>query len=114
MFPTRKRSRTLLSRRADVTGGTSIPASRAARWVRAHRAQPMSNQPKEGHLGRYAFSLFFALAATASLVAVPSSPADARIAAAQSRVGANAKSWQPYIDLAAALCRKARDTEDVT
>jgi len=46
--------------------------------------------------------------------AAPSSPADVRIAAAQSRVKTNAKSWQPYNDLAAALCRKARDTEDVT
>ncbi|MBV9674832.1 MAG: hypothetical protein JO185_00750, partial [Acidobacteriaceae bacterium] len=46
--------------------------------------------------------------------AAPSSPADARIAAAQSRVKTNVKSWQPYNDLAAALCRKARDTEDVT
>jgi tetratricopeptide (TPR) repeat protein len=59
-------------------------------------------------------SSLLALAVTSQLIAVPpSSPADARIAAAQSRVGTNAKSWQPYNDLAAALCRKARDTEDV-
>ena len=45
--------------------------------------------------------------------AAPSSPADARIAAARNRVLTNAKSWQPYNDLAAALCRKDRDTEDV-
>ncbi|MBV8552623.1 MAG: tetratricopeptide repeat protein [Acidobacteriaceae bacterium] len=41
------------------------------------------------------------------------SPADMRIAAAQKRVETNSKSWQPYNDLAAALCRKARDREDV-
>jgi tetratricopeptide (TPR) repeat protein len=56
---------------------------------------------------------FLALAVTSQLIAVPSSPADARIAAAQSRIGTNAKSWQPYNDLATALCRKARDTEDI-
>ncbi len=41
------------------------------------------------------------------------SPPDARIAAAQSRIGTNSQSWQPYNDLAAALCRKARDNEDL-
>jgi tetratricopeptide (TPR) repeat protein len=42
------------------------------------------------------------------------SPADQRIAAARRQVDANPKAFQTYNELAAALCRKARDTADVS
>jgi tetratricopeptide (TPR) repeat protein len=41
------------------------------------------------------------------------SPAEARIAAAQARLKTSPQSFAAYNDLAAALCRKGRDTEDV-
>ena len=41
-------------------------------------------------------------------------PAAARIAAARSAIASNSKSWQPHIDLAEELCRKARDSEEVS
>jgi tetratricopeptide (TPR) repeat protein len=42
------------------------------------------------------------------------SPVDRRIAEARTAVLTNPKSWQPYNDLAAALCRKARDNGSVS
>jgi tetratricopeptide (TPR) repeat protein len=42
------------------------------------------------------------------------SPADGRIAAARKQVAANGKAFQYYNELAAALCRKARDTSDIS
>ncbi len=53
------------------------------------------------------------IAAVQKVGAIPPSPADARISAAQNRIRTNSQSWQSYNDLAVALCRKARDTEDV-
>jgi predicted Zn-dependent protease len=41
------------------------------------------------------------------------SPVEDRIAGAEKRVQSNPKSWQSYNELAAALCRKARDSGDV-
>src|SRR5450432_2305964 len=42
------------------------------------------------------------------------SPADSRIAAARKEITANGKAFQYYNELASALCRKARDTADVS
>jgi tetratricopeptide (TPR) repeat protein len=42
------------------------------------------------------------------------SPADQRIAVARQQVDANPKAFQTYNELAFALCRKARDTSDVS
>jgi tetratricopeptide (TPR) repeat protein len=42
------------------------------------------------------------------------SPADQRIAAARQQVDANPKAFQTYNDFAFALCRKARDTADIS
>jgi hypothetical protein len=42
------------------------------------------------------------------------SPVDQRIAAARQQVTANPKEVQTYNDLAFGLCRKARDTSDVS
>jgi predicted Zn-dependent protease len=41
-----------------------------------------------------------------------SSPVEQRIAAAQKKVQSDPKSWQAYNDLAAAICRKARDNPE--
>ena len=45
--------------------------------------------------------------------AVPD-PAEVRMAAARSAIANNPKSWQPHIDLAEELCRKARDSEEIS
>jgi tetratricopeptide (TPR) repeat protein len=42
------------------------------------------------------------------------SPADQRIAAARQQVDANPKAFQTYNELAVSLCRKARDTSDIS
>jgi len=52
------------------------------------------------------------LSCAASLLAL--SPADQRIAAARQQVDANPKAFQTYNELAFALCRKARDTSDIS
>jgi len=49
-----------------------------------------------------------------SFLALAVSPADQRIAAARRQVDANPKAFQTYNELAFALCRKARDTSDVS
>jgi len=43
-----------------------------------------------------------------------SSPADQRVAAAHQQVDANPKAFQTYNELAVSLCRKARDTSDIS
>lgn len=58
------------------------------------------------------YRVFFLLPLLLSFVR-GASPVDARIAAARKAVVASPKSWQPYNDLAFALCRKARDNGDV-
>src|SRR5579884_4096237 len=52
------------------------------------------------------------LLASTSTPAMPD-PAEARIAAARAAIASNPKSWQPHIDLAEELCRKARDSEEI-
>jgi tetratricopeptide (TPR) repeat protein len=49
-----------------------------------------------------------------SLFVLAASPADQRIAAARQQVEANPKAFQTYNELAFALCRKARDTSDIS
>lgn len=53
------------------------------------------------------------LLASTDMPATPD-PAAARIAAARSAIANNPKSWQPHIDLAEELCRKARDSEEIS
>jgi tetratricopeptide (TPR) repeat protein len=50
----------------------------------------------------------------ASFLLAWQSPADPRIAAARQQMAANPKAFQTYNELAAGLCRKARDTSDIT
>ncbi len=45
---------------------------------------------------------------------IAASPADQRIAAARQQVNANPKAFQAHNELAFALCRKARDTSDIS
>jgi tetratricopeptide (TPR) repeat protein len=51
---------------------------------------------------------------SSSFLALAVSPADQRIAAARQQVDANPKAFQTYNELAFALCRKARDTSDLS
>jgi tetratricopeptide (TPR) repeat protein len=57
--------------------------------------------------------LFFLVLSSVSLV-LALSPADQRIAAARQQLEANPKAFQTYNELAFALCRKARDTSDLS
>jgi tetratricopeptide (TPR) repeat protein len=51
---------------------------------------------------------------SSSFLVLAVSPADQRIAAARQQVDANPKAFQTYNELAFALCRKARDTSDIS
>jgi len=60
-----------------------------------------------------ALAPFLAGAAEPAHKDASSSPVEQRIEAARKRLQTAPKSWQSYYDLAAALCRKARDRADV-
>src|SRR5581483_9277830 len=118
----------LRSRTMDETAGTSIRANRAAPWVAALLAPSINERLRRRvrmasvlilRAVRLCLGLPMALAPFLAGAAEPahkdasSSPVEQRIEAARKRLQTAPKSWQSYYDLAAALCRKARDRADV-